>query len=267
MPQPIIIRHSTNIAGVPDSADGTTAHLLEGESAFIIAATGTKYYVGDNAANRLLLSTSDSDAPLLTANYAKLTGATFSGMITLPSTTPTALQAVTKDYVDTAVAGSQRYLGIYNAVTNTPDLTNVANHPTVNGAYFIISPGGTITAAIPGLTPPVAVNNGDQLVWDNTASEFSIIAAGGMTQAQADLRYLQLTGGTLTSGTITMPTGYTPTAGSLQVATAAWVENAIGDFLETVEVDGVTIDGDGTSATVAAGVGPLRVIRVDGGTF
>lgn len=262
MPQPIQLRHTTSPTNTPSSADGTTAHLLPGEPAVAIApANVTKMWVGETGGNRLLLSTVDTDAPLLTAPYAKLNGATFSGAVVWATVPTLGGHLTNKDYVDQAVASSQLYMGTYNAATNVPDLSLTANHPTVNGAYFVVSHAGTIPVTVPGIATPTPVNPGDHLVWNGTLSEFSIIPAGGMTQQDGDARYLQLVAGGTVSGVVILSAAINAGSNANQAVTKSYVDGLVTGVLTAVEVDGTTIGGDGTSGD------ELHVVAISGGTF
>lgn len=268
MPQPIQIRRTTSMAATPTSADGTTAHLLAGEPAVAIgAANATKMWVGDGTGNRLVLSTASADNPLFTQGYLLLTGGTVSGAVSWIGPPVNDEHLANKEYVDQTVAAGQLYQGTYDASTNTPDLSATANQPDVNGGFFIVSVAGTIPITVPGFSVPTPVNVGDHIIWNDSTNTFSVVAAGGMSQADADLRYLQLAGGTMaTNAVITMGSGYIPTANTQQVATMNALASAVSGIMTTVMVDNVTVGGDGT-ATVTATTGPLHVLGVDGGTF
>lgn len=269
MPQPIQFRRAVTMTPTAlVSADGVTAHLLPGEPAVALApANATKMWIGDAAGNRVVLSTIATDNPLFTQGYLLLTGGTVSGAINWVGPPVNDEHLANKEYVDQAVASGQLYQGTYDASSNTPDLSLPANQPDVHGGFFIVSVAGTIPATVPGFAVATPVNIGDHIIWNDTLGEFSVIPAGGMSQGDADLRYLQLAGGTMaTNAVITMGTGYTPTANTQQVATMNALASAISGIMTAVEVDGVTIGGDGT-ATVTATTGPLHVLGVDGGTF
>ena len=166
--QLIQLRHTTSATNQPDSADGTSTGLIAGEPAVCIATGTTKMWVGVDgvlANNRLLFSTVDTDTTVLGNTFLKLTGGSMTGHISTNQTTFTNTQLVTKLYVDEAVASGQLYQGVYDASTNDPDLTLTANHPTINGAFFTVSVGGTVPAGVPGVGGTV-VNPGDTLVWN-----------------------------------------------------------------------------------------------------
>lgn len=269
MPQtgyvPIQLYHTTTAANVPT--------LLLAEPAVTVAAANvTKLWAGDGTTARLLLSNVATDTPLGTVLYARLAGAALTGDYTTNQTTFTNTSLVTKQYVDDAVASGQMFIGVYDAATNDPDLhTATGTFPTVNGSYYLVNVGGTTTALIPGIPIGTTLNPGDSLIWNATLSEFEIVPGGGMTQGQADARFLQLAGGTMnntpTPAVITMGAGYTPTANSQQVATMNALASATANFITTVHTDGTSMTGDGAAAVTTPGTGPIRILAVDGGAF
>lgn len=240
----------------------TVPVLLEGEPAVTIAPAATKFWLGDGTAARLLLSTDDGDAPLATAAYLKRNGGALTGAVTTNQTTFANTALVTKQYVDDTVAAGQMLQGNWDVPGNDPDLSAVS--PS-NGFYWIVSVAGTSPAFLsPGITTGTMLNIGDHIRWNGTSSEWERTPAGGMTQAEADARYLQLAGGTMantpTPAVITMGAGYTPTASTQQVATMNALAAATTGMLTAVVTDG-SLTGNGTSGT------PLRVLAVNGGVF
>jgi hypothetical protein len=243
---------------VPTSADGTSPGLQQGEPGVMVAATATKMWLGTDSTalgNRLLLSTVDTDTPILTAMYAKLAGATFTGAVSWATAPTSGAHLANKDYVDQQVAALQLFLGAWDADQNEPDITTAT--PT-NGAYFIVSVGGTVPAGVPGIATE-EVRPGDMIVWNGTTNEWEIISGAGMTQAEADARYVQLAGSTMTGALIlhAHPGTSDPV---LQAATKGYVDTAVTNMMTSVTTD-TSLTGNGTSAT------PLSVAIVNGGTF
>lgn len=108
--EPIQLRRTVNPHPlVLESADGTTVgRLREGEPAIAIAPSNvTKLWVGDGTANRLLLSTDLTDAPLLTAGYAPLASPTLTGVPIAPTPVvgTNTTQLATTAFVQAAVGG------------------------------------------------------------------------------------------------------------------------------------------------------------------
>lgn len=128
--------------------------------------------------------------------------------------------ATRKDYVDAAVAATRTFQGSYNAATNTPNLLTLT--PS-NGDYLLVGVAGTIPAGVAGIGGQ-AVNIGDMIIFSTTTNSWSIIPATGLTLAQGDARYLQLTGGTLTGPLLL---NADPTS-ALGAATKEYVDAAVG---------------------------------------
>lgn len=147
--------------------------------------------------------------------YLQLSGGTLTGLLTLSADPSTALQAATKQYADTKLTQAQAdaryetpaqsaalYLPLAGgtltgnllfSADNTRDIGAVAaTRPrTIYAATSFVGPGSVPTAGTTG-----------QVLQKNTATNYDVSwvtpSSGGLTQAQADARYLQLTGGTLT---------------------------------------------------------------------
>lgn len=237
---PIQLRYSTTLAQIPTTAPSGPGQLVIGEVAFNIAAAGaTKMWVGDNVAgnNRLLLSTDDADTPVLTNRYLKISGnQTLTGPL-MSTGTPGASDGswlVNKDYVDQAIISGQQRLGAYDAFTNTPPLNPPTPTPS-NGQYREVNVAGTAptSPAIPGILGGTQLNPGSRLVWNTTLPGFELIPGGGITQGDADLRYVMLAGSTMAAGaSITFPVGYTPTTN--QVVTLGNVTTQLGSYLPLI---------------------------------
>lgn len=122
-------------------------------------------------------------------------GFALTGPITTTATTPAANDLVNKSYVDQAVAAGGAFQSGWNPTTNTP---NVIAATKANGYFWIAEagqvPGGT---NIPGIPDGTMFNDGDQIIWQAGTGTFLKIPAGGITQSDADNRYLRLIGGTL----------------------------------------------------------------------
>lgn len=136
------------------------------------------------------------------APFLPIAGGTILGAISWAGTPTDPSQLATKQYVDSTASNLTTFLGTYNAATNTPNLVGFVPG---NGQYWIVSVAGTPPAGVIGVGG-VPVNAGDMLIWDEAAPGYIRVAAGGITQAQADARYLQLSGGTVinTGGSTTL---------------------------------------------------------------
>lgn len=272
-PIPIQLRHGTNLANTPTSADNTTAHLLIGEVGLHINGNGatapTKLWVGDNTTNRLLLSTEDTDTPIMTSKYMKLTGTgagNITGPVTTTQTTFTGTALVTKDWVEQAIQEGSPFQTTWDAAVNSPNLLTLSP-PPVHGAWWLVDPGGVTTVALPGIAAGTTFNTGDNIMWDASvppSGEFKRVQGGGMTIADADARYIQsgAAGGTM-AGTLLL--NGTQTAATA-AATVGWAD---GKFLPLA---GGTITGPlnlGTSAVPVTGMNVHGAVVVHGsaGTF
>jgi hypothetical protein len=223
MPQPIQLNRTTNPANVPPL-------LFEGEPAVAVAPGLTRLWIGDGAANRLLLSSNPADPlgpPIATANYLALSGGTMAGQIvTLPPVA--AGDAVNKNYVDTNIAALRSFIGTWQVAANTPDITGGA--PTPGDYYIAVTAVPSVAEVAPVGIPGIAgqtINNGDMVIWDAVGSIWELIRGGPLTVAEADALYLQLVGGTMT-GPLVLSAD--PTVGG-EAATKNYVDGLAGQFL------------------------------------
>jgi hypothetical protein len=133
-----------------------------------------------------------------------LAGGTMTGPLILSGNPTIANGAANKAYVDASVAQDIIWQGTYVPATNTPDLTLAANKQP--GWAWTVSnttdPTNT-TVALPGIPLGTPTYTGDLIRYSGSSNQYYIIAGGGITQPEADARYLQLTGGILT-GSLTL---------------------------------------------------------------
>jgi hypothetical protein len=250
MPQPIQLNRTTNPASVPSL-------LFEGEPAVAVAPALTRLWIGDGAANRLLLSSNPADplgAPIATANYLALSGGTMAGqIITLP---PVALgDAVNKNYVDTSIAALRNFIGTWQVAANTPNITGGA--PTPGDYYIAVTANPTVPETVPVGIPGIAgqvVNNGDVVIWDAVGSIWELIRGGPLTVAEADAMYLQLVGGTMTGPLLLAGA---PTVDG-EAANKNYVDGLVGQYLP---LTGGMLTGTITATNYIGAAGIALVVR------
>lgn len=151
-------------------------------------------------------------------------GGTMTGDLILAAAPTTTLMAATKGYVDRTAAASNLWQDTYDPSANLPDLTVTTNN--FNGySWSVVVPSPpnsfTTTTALPGIPAGTIVYEGDLLIWAAATSQYNRVVAAGMSQSQADMRYLKLAGGALT-GALTLAAD--PTA-AMQAATRQYVDN------------------------------------------
>lgn len=243
------------------SADGVTQHLLAGEPSFAIAAANlTKMWIGDGAGgNRLLLSTADADAPLFTAHYLKLSGGNMAGEIHYTGTPSTGSSLVNRTWVEQAISSGQLYQGTWNAQTNTPPLNPPVPAPS-HGFFWIVNVAGPAPSGMNGITAGTTMNVGTRVEWNGNLTMWETVPGGGITLQEADARYVQLGGSNMT-GPLILSGPLNAMSVANQAVTKQDLEDGLADTMSSVEVDDVSITGDGTTAS------PLKVARVDGGTY
>jgi hypothetical protein len=131
--------------------------------------------------------------------WLSLTGGTLTGRLQLSGDPANAVDAATKNYVDNTVAAQTLYRGTYQVAADTPPLsTSVA----LDGYAWVAVTADPVvaealTVSLPPLTIGTMIYNGDSLHF-TTASGWQVVQSSAMTPTQADLRYVQLTGATMT---------------------------------------------------------------------
>ena len=196
-----------------------------------------------------------------------LSGGTMLGTLTLNPTSQTgANDAAARSWVQNEIAAGQLFIGGWDVSTNTPDLLVEAAGPPLQGAYWQVTVSGTVPAGLPGnIAPGTTLNVGDQVRWNNNllpAAGFERFPAGGMTQGEADLRYLQLVAGGTVTGNTTFNGQLTINDGLVLSATAM-------SELTTILAGRVEVAVDPLGSIIGTGAtgAPLTVGTVDGGTY
>ena len=155
-----------------------------------------------------------------------LTGGTMTGPL-VTAVPPTALDAVNKAYVDTAVGNLQLFLGTWQVATDTPSIMGGGAN---SGDYYIaVTANPTVPENAPAGIPGIggtSVGNGDLVIWNGTI--WQQVIGSGLVKAEADQLYVSLTGSTMT-GPLTLNATPTALSNNLVAATTAYVDNAIID--------------------------------------
>jgi hypothetical protein len=194
-----------------------------------------------------------------------------SGTLTLTGTAQTGTDdAATRGWVQDQIALGQLSRGTWNPLTNTPSI-NAGD--TVNGAFWTATVTGVINAGVPGIGGQ-NVSAGDRITWNLGLGAWEVVPSGGMTQGEADLRYLRMdASNTMTAaGFIVFPAAYVPstddhvaTRGSVatQITNAfttagwtnptggvAWGRTAAGGWDEVLPLAGGALTGGLTGTTL-----------------
>lgn len=121
------------------------------------------------------------------------------GTVVGGSTAAAATQQYVHDLVNEMMATGSTYQGIWNVATNVPDIVATAKQNGFSWRCKTVDPlvPETPPAGVPGLSG-LTLADGDLIIWSATNSVFDHFPVSGMTQPEADLRYLKLTGGILT---------------------------------------------------------------------
>lgn len=196
----------------------------------------------------------------LTGDSLPIIGGTMQGPINMSGNAITGLPAVptgpsaatSMQWVLNQLAATSLYQGVYNAITNVPDLTQPGTHQ--NAFTWICNtaaPSGTVvTAAIPGLQG-TTLFVGDTIIFSAFTGQFQSIHAGGLTLPEADARYLQLTGGQLEGPLLLNEAPTQP----MEAATMAWVESLISSAgIPEAPNDGQNYLRDGATASWRPGL-------------
>jgi hypothetical protein len=129
-----------------------------------------------------------------------LSGGTLTGQLILDGTLASdPNEAVSKTYVDSAVATGSLWQGNYIVATNSPGLNFLT---PVNGASWTAitkNPGiaEALTITLPGLPAGTLINNGDLIRYNAPNNTWYQIAASGLTQEVADETYVIKAGDTM----------------------------------------------------------------------
>jgi len=160
----VTIRHANNVK----LATSTTGISVTGK------ATSTATVDADTATTLTTKGYVDTK----NASYLPLAGGTMTGAIALPSDPTLALQAATKAYVDSNVAGSLVYQGGYNAITNSPDLTT-GGTGVLQGWTYAVTAGPSTSF----WSPPL--NVGDLII----ANVDNPTTVGDWTEVQSNIGF------------------------------------------------------------------------------
>jgi hypothetical protein len=258
MPQ-IRLNHTLTTTTAPPFVAGLSGELslalLAGPPADL-----TRIWANDGAKQRFLFSSDPNDPlgpSLIGGQFLPLAGGQMVGQIlTLPPLAPD--DAANKEYVDAEITALSHYIGTWQVATNVP---NIDTAP-VGGAgdYYIAV---TAVANVPEIAPPTVpgiggeeILNDDYVIWNGVLGVWQLIRGGMLTLQEADQRYVQVAGDTMT-GPLILPAAF-PIAPE-EATNKAYVDS-LAAAGTTILVDGVSILGDGR-------VIPLSVGLVNGGVF
>jgi len=182
----------------------------------------------------------DADAPADGAAYGRLgnhwakvlplAGGQMTGALHLYASPLADDEAANKAYVDQQITLVRTYLGIWVVASNTPALGSQV--PLNNGDYFFAetaTPGVEMT--VPVGVPDIAgqqINSGDIVIYNGT--NWEILRSAGITQADADARYVRTAG----SGTTPM-TGLLLLSGPAQSANNPVTYQQMSDAISTLQ--------------------------------
>jgi hypothetical protein len=148
--------------------------------------------------------------------YVLITGDTMQGVLQMAGYELTGLamptqtkDATSKEYVDLLINSQGRlWQGVYDADTNTPDLSTV----TVDNEYSYTvntasSTGMTpILVSVPGLPQGTILDRGSELIYSTAEAQWYQIYGSSLTREEADSLYVEQVGDTMT-GPLTMGNG------------------------------------------------------------
>lgn len=169
------------------------------------------------------------------APFVSKAGDTMGGALEVMFGTPPGDDDATpKKYVDDAIAATALYQGTWVVATNTPDLTQTALQHNGWAWVAITTDPHTLeatTVALPGVPIGTMVGNGDRIVWSTGDAAFALIRSPGLTQTEADARFVQLAGSTMTGAlTLSGNTAAAP-AGNLQPVPLQQMNTALGNYV------------------------------------
>lgn len=132
------------------------------------------------------------------APVVPLAGGTMTGPLILSGDPTDQMQAVTKEYLEVAVANSMNWQGSYIVATNVPALNSYVPVNGYSWTAVTTSPGtpDAMTISLPGIPAGTLIHNGDLIRFSNL--QWFLIPAATLTTSQANLTYLQKVGGTMT---------------------------------------------------------------------
>ena len=153
------------------------------------------------AATRGYVDTLLADVGAIVGDKVMRAGDTMLGPLLMHNVLPTdLLEAVPKTYVDTLLSGAA-YQGTWQVAANIPDLNPPATPPLHGFRWLCVTANPAVPENAPVGMPGIGgqpISNGAFIIWDGPLAEWHYVGSGGMTLIEADSRYLQLAGGTLT---------------------------------------------------------------------
>lgn len=174
--------------------------------------------------------------------FLPLTGGQMQGQLLLLPPYTVDDQAISKQYVDDAIASMGLYEGTWRVALNVPSITAGGSRNSENYLAITADPNipETAPAGIPGIGGAI-IHNGDRIIWaaDAIPPQWQVLREGNLTLAIADARYLQLTGGKL-SGPLVLA-GYA--AGPYEAVPLQQLNSSLNN-LPYLPLTGGTLSGD-----------------------
>lgn len=234
----------------------------------------TKQYV-DSVASQIKPAPMDGQSYGMMLNdwnpVLPMTGGTMRGAINMAGWVLTGLRtpsvdtdAVDKAYVDAIASNIVVYQGTWQVAANIPDISNTSS--LAPGSYYLAVTADPATpetapANIPGIGG-TSISNGSMIIWNADLGVYQALQSGQLTVAEADLLYLQLTGGVMTGDLILNGDPTQP----LQAATKQYVDDSGGaGGIPEAPTDGQVYGRDGATLTWVPVL--TTTAAVDGGTF
>ena len=274
------ISFQTSTAGSSGSSDNALSTKMtlasDGKLGVGNAAPGAQLEVDSSSATTIgaiikgftsqvadLFQAQDSTG-LVVAKIAKDGAMTIAGPLTLPGNPTSSLQAVTKQYVDSAIAASTTGVATFNTRTGnvtltSGDVTTALNYTPLKNTTDTLTGILTVTGA---LSAGGAVGSNTQFQsTSSSATNIGAVVKGAASQS-ADLLQFQNNSGAVLSkvdaaGMVTLAANPTST---LQAATKAYVDSVVsssqpsGNYITALTGD-VTATGPSSAAATVASVG------------